>query len=434
VSDGTGFEDLLVGLPGFTVTAVVEDGDELLVGVETPRQAAGCPSCGVIARTKDRLRVVFRDLPAFGRRVRLVWSKRRFSCSEPDCPQKTWTERHAELPERQVLTARAGREVTRLVGEEARSVASLARWLGVAWGTVMRAVRHHGEPLVEDPERVGAVRSLGIDETAFLAANAEHHTSYVTGFVDVDDRVLVDMVEGNRALDVARWLGGRSEEFLAGVQTVACDLHEGYRAGLQPHLGHAVQVADPFHVVAAANRCVDRVRRRVQNETLGHRGRKDDPLYRIRRVLLTGAERLNGRGHDRMALGLRLGDPDDEVLGAWLAKEYVRDVYLTDDPALAAALLERVTAGCLADEVPEIVSLGNTLQHWKKEILAHHATGASNGPTEAMNLLVKKVKRVGHGFKSFRNYRLRVLLHCGGIEWDAHPATTMRGRRPQLVA
>ena len=44
-------------------------------------------------------------------------------------------------------------------------------------------------------------------------------------------------------------------------------------------------------------------------------------------------------------------------------------------------------------------------------------TGASNGPTEAMNLLVKKIKRCGHGFKSFRNYPLRVLLHCGGIKW-----------------
>jgi transposase len=434
VCNGNGFDDLLVGLPGFRVTAVTEEGDELYVGVETPRQAAGCPSCGVVARTKDRLRVVFRDLPCFGRRVRVVWSKRRFSCPEPDCTQKTWTERRAELPERQVLTARAGREVTRLVGEEARSVASLARWLGVAWGTVMRAVRHYGEPLVEDPARVGAVRSLGVDETAFLAANAEHHTRYVTGFVDLDQRVLIDMVEGNRALDVARWLAGCSEEFLAGIETVACDLHEGYRAGLHSHLGHAVQVADPFHVVAAANRCVDKVRRRVQNDILGHRGRKDDPLYAIRRVLLTGAERLNTRGQQRMALGLRLGDPDDEVLGAWLAKEYLRDVYLTDDPATAALLLERVTAGCLADEVGEIVSLGNTLRRWRKEILAHHATGASNGPTEAMNLLVKKVKRVGHGFKSFRNYRLRVLLHCGGIEWDAHPATTMRGRRPQLVA
>jgi Transposase len=68
-----------------------------------------------------------------------------------------------------------------------------------------------------------------------------------------------------------------------------------------------------------ANRCLDQVRRRVQNETLGHRGRKRDPLYRIRKLLLTGNERLDDRGRDRMLLGLRVGDPHDEVLGAWLA-------------------------------------------------------------------------------------------------------------------
>ncbi len=94
----------------------------------------------------------------------------------------------------------------------------------------------------------------------------------------------------------------------------------------------------------------------------------------------------------------------------------------------------RVIAGCLADDVAEIVSLANTLKRWRTQILAHHATGASNGPTEAMNLLVKKIKRCGHGFTSFTNYRLRVLLHCGGIKWKAHPATTMRARSPQLVA
>jgi transposase len=394
----------------------------------------GVPACGVIARTKDRLRVVIFDLPAFGRRVRLVWSKRRFSCPEDDCPQRTWTEHSDELPDRHVLSARAGRECTRAVGQEARSVASLARWLGVAWATVMSAVRHYGSPLVDDPCRVGEVDSLGIDETAFLKANAEHHTSYVTGFVDLERRVLVDMIEGNRAIDVNRWLSRQDRAFLQGIRTVACDLHEGYRAGLHPHLDHARQVADPFHVVAVANRCLDQVRRRVQNEELGHRGRKDDPLYKIRRVLLTGAERLNHRGVDRMALGLRFGDPHDEVLGAWLAKEYVRDVYLTEDPDDAALLLDRVIVGCLSDEVTEIVSLGNTLKRWRTQILAHHATGASNGPTEAMNLLVKKIKRCGHGFKSFSNYRLRVLLHCGGIKWNAHPATTMRGRSPQLVA
>jgi transposase len=434
MGDGTGFDDVLLGLPGFVVTAVTENGDELLIGIETIRAAAGCPVCGVIARTKDRLRVVYRDLPAFDRLVRLVWSKRRFFCPEADCPQRTWTEGCEELPYRHVLTARAGRECTRAVGEEARSVASLARFLGVAWGTVMSAVRHYGTPLVDDPGRVGVVTSLGIDETAFLAANAEHHTSYVTGFVDLEAHVLIDMIEGNRAIDVSRWLSKKDEAFLAAISTVACDLHEGYRSGLHPYLDHAAQVADPFHVIAAANRCLDAVRRRVQNEELGHRGRKDDPLYQIRRVLLTGAERLNERGQNRMDLGLRLGDPNDEVLGAWLAKEYARDVYITEDPAEAAVLLDRLIAGCLADEVAEIVTLGNTLKSWRTEILAHHVTGASNGPTESLNLLVKKVKRCGHGFKNFSNYRLRVLLHCGGIKWKAHPATTMRGRSPQLVA
>ena len=91
-------------------------------------------------------------------------------------------------------------------------------------------------------------------------------------------------------------------------------------------------MADPFHVVRIANRCVDKVRRRVQNETLGHRGRKADPLYRIRKLLLSGYERLDERGHDRVLLGLRHGDPHDELLGAWLAKESVRDIYLTEDP------------------------------------------------------------------------------------------------------
>ena len=82
---------------------------------------------------------------------------------------------------------------------------------------------------------------------------------YVTGLVDLERRVLIDMIEGNRAIDVLRWLSSKDEAFLAGIVTVACDLHEGYRPGLHPHLDHARQVADSFHVVAAANRCVDHV-------------------------------------------------------------------------------------------------------------------------------------------------------------------------------
>lgn len=59
--------------------------------------------------------------------------------------------------------------------------------------------------------------------------------------------------------------------------------------------------------------------------------------------------------------------------------------------------------------------------------------GLSNVPTEAINLLIKKIKRVGHGFRNFDNYRLRLLLHCG-VDWNALRATPIGGRLPRFVA
>ncbi len=66
-------------------------------------------------------------------------------------------------------------------------------------------------------------------------------------------------------------------------------------------------------------------------------------------------------------------------------------------------------------------------------MLAYHATGASNGVTEGINLLIKKITRVGHGFRHFDNYRLRLLLHCG-VEWQTPRTARVRGRQPRLVA
>jgi transposase len=364
-----------------------------------------------------------------------VWRKRRWRCRERLCDAKTWTERCEHVDAQAVITRRAGMEACRQVGELARPVSRVADEFGVCWWTVMNAVIEHGTPLVDDPDRVGAVRQLGVDETSFLKANRAHATVYATGLVDLERPIIIDMVEGNRAADLRRWTANADPGWLAGIEVVATDLAESFRAGLSPHLDHARRVADPFHVVRVANRCVDQVRRRTQNETLGHRGRKTDPLYRIRKLLLAGSERLDETGTDRVLLGLRVGDPRDEVLGAWLAKESVRDIYLADTAADAELLIDKAITGCATDDVPEIRSLGKTLQHWRTEILARHDTGASNGPTEGLNLCVKKVKRCGHGFRRFGHYRLRVLLHTGGITWPNRPRPPrIRTRTPHSDA
>lgn len=431
--DGNGLAEKLLGLDGFRVLEVAETADELTVTVETTATVVGCSRCGIRAESHDRRPVEVRDLACFGRPVRLRVLKRRWRCVEEDCAAKTWTETHPALPSRQVMTHRAGFEAARQVGELARPVSRVADEFGVCWDTVMAAVVAHGTPLVDDPNRVGEVTQLGVDETSFLKANRSHPTIYATGLVDTQAGVLIDMVRGNSAADLREWCADQPAEWLGGIGTVSIDLTDSYRSGLSPHLDHVLRVADPFHVVRVANRCLDKVRRRVQQETLGRRGHKDDPLYRIRKLLLTGDERLDDRGQKRMLLGLRAGDPYDEVAGAWLAKESVRDVYLTDDVADAAVLLDKTIKGCIQDDVTEIQSLGRTLQRWRTEILNHHTTGASNGPTEGLNLVIKKVKRAGHGFRRFDHYRLRCLLHAGGISWPNRPSPPrIRTRRSPL--
>jgi transposase len=137
-------------------------------------------------------------------------------------------------------------------------------------------------------------------------------------------------------------------------------------------------------------------------------------LYRIRKLLLTAAEQLTGRGRARLRAGLAAGDPGGEVAAAWQGKELLRAIYAAVGRSAARAALDRFYRWVDGVGVAELSRLARTVRAWEGEILAWHATqGCSNGPTEAVNLLIKKVKRVGHGFRNVHNYRLRLLLHCG---------------------
>jgi hypothetical protein len=148
---------------------------------------------------------------------------------------------------------------------------------------------------------------------------------------------------------------------------------------------------------------------------------------------LVAHERLTARGWRRLQAGLDTGDPEGEVGAAYLAKEQLREVYTTSSPRQARRHLAAFHAHCAAVEVAELERLAKTVRRWEHEILGWHRTGLSNGPTEAMNLLIKKIKRVGHGFRNTGNYRLRLLLHCG-VEWHTAPVAPIRGRQPRLVA
>ena len=133
--------------------------------------------------------------------------------------------------------------------------------------------------------------------------------------------------------------------------------------------------------------------------------------------------------------GLDAGDTADEQLArTWIAAQDLRLIYQNGDRDRAPAALYRWLSYCAEADIPELTRLARTIDSWRPEFLAYFDTGGvSNGPTEAINLLIKKIKRVGHGFRNFDNYRLRLPLHCG-VDWDTLRATPIRGRLPRSAA
>ena len=94
-------------------------------------------------------------------------------------------------------------------------------------------------------------------------------------------------------------------------------LSGAYRAAFDAALPEAAQAADSFHVVKLANEALDEGRRRVQNQALGHCGRKHDPLYRARKLLVSASERISDNGHTRLRCLLDARDTYGEVRDAW---------------------------------------------------------------------------------------------------------------------
>ena len=111
---------------------------------------------------------------------------------------------------------------------------------------------------------------------------------------------LLDMVEGRSKAVFKAWLAQQDLLWRNELEVVAMDGFTGFETATTEELPDAVAVMDPFHVVRLAGDALDRCRRRVQQDLHGHRGRKDDPLYRARRTLHTGADLLTDKQTARL--------------------------------------------------------------------------------------------------------------------------------------
>jgi transposase len=409
----------LVGLKDVRVLRYERIGPDVELMIEQVLEEVRCPTCGRVAEVKERPVVRYVDLPVYGVPMHLAWKKHRMRCRNERCPTKSWTVGdHRIAAKNCLLTTRAAKWATIQVGT-GRTVSEVAGELDCDWHTVNDAVTTYGEALLEaDRRRLNQTSAIGLDETSFVRLGPYKHTSFATTVADVENHQIIDILPSRDYVEVAGWIAAQPPAWKERIRYGALDMSATYAAVYTVVLPKAAQVVDPFHVIALANRCLDDVRRRVQNEQTGHRGRKDDPLYRARRVLLMGEEKLDDDATARLASLLELGDPNAEVAIAYRVKERLRDFYGIFDPDHARQTLHELQRHCVKRAMPpEVQRLGRTIAKWFDKICNYHLDKVTNGPTESINNLIKRIKRVGFGFRNFKNYRIRALLYAGKPNW-----------------
>ena len=211
------------------------------------------------------------------------------------------------------------------------------------------------------------------------------------------------------------WLEERGEEFRSGIQIATLDPFQGYKNAIDDQLQDATSVLDAFHIVKLAGDALDEVRRRVQQDTTGHRGRTGDPLYQIRLLLCASRHRLTPRQKERLREAFTADEAHTGVEVAYLLTQQVRDVFHQDTPAQGQRLAARLIESLPRCPIPEIARLGRTLRKWKDALGAYFDTGgASNGPTEAINGIIEFGRRISRGCCNPTNYGLCRLLITAG--------------------
>ncbi len=387
-----------------------------------------CRRCGCEGIPRDTVIRRLAHEPLGWRPTTLEVSIRRYRCTGCGHVWRQDTTRAAEA--RAKLSRRGLRWALEGIGCQHRTVARVAEGLGVSWNTANDAVLAEGKRvLIEDPARFEGVAVVGVDEHVWR--HTRRGDKYVTVIIDLTPirdgtgpARLLDMVPGRSKHAFKTWLAEREQGWRDGIEVVAMDGFTGFKTAAAEELPDAAPVLDPFHVVRLAGDALDECRRRVQQDTRGHRGRSGDPLYAARRTLHTGADLLTDRQQQRLT-DLFAAEEHVEVEATWGIYQRMITAYRDPDRARGrqrmTALIEALSAGVPAT-LSEVGRLGRTLKKRALDVLAYFdRPGTSNGPTEAINGRLEHLRGSALGFRNLTNYMARSLLETGGFRPRLHP-------------
>ena len=349
-----------------------------------------CPKCAVKSYSvHDRRWVTVQDAPIRGSGIYLKILKRRFRC--PSC-KKVFTEPVSGI-QKGFKTTHRYRRGLKWACENFIDLKRVQRAYGCSAGLVYKVYYEQLELKLRERKNNPWPSTIGIDEHSFKRGFRQ--TNFATILVDYPNKKIFEIANGKTADGLAAELAdvpGREN-----VKNVVLDMSDPFKKFAKNHFPNAKLIADHFHVVRLLNPAINKARTEITGD------QRSNP---VRKLLLFNGKRLEY--FERRALYQWL-DLHPKIHEIYHFKEALHGLYRCRGYNRAKRALVALLDRMALSELPEIKKLRKTLMKWKNEILNYFKTGITNGRTEGFNNLAKLLQKRAFGFKSFKNYRLRLL-------------------------
>ena len=294
--------------------------------------------------------------------------------------------------------------------QAASNVNRAAELLRLSWNaahTIMeRAVERGMERRGEEP-----IEYVGIDEKSFGKGQ-----NYISLMVDIDRSRVIEVAEDRSAESCDKLWSSLEESQKRGVLAVATDFWQAFRNSIREQVPQAEIVHDHFHISQYLVEAVDLVRRH-ENRELNKLG--DDSLKGTRQLWLYNSEKLdpdeNQRIQQAQKAALKTGR-------AWAIKELFRDFWTYQSATWAEKFFARWYSWAIRCRLKPITDVARMLKKHLRGLLAYFRHRITNAQSEGFNSRVQSIKSAARGFRSFENYRTRILFYCGKLDLLPEPS------------
>jgi transposase len=380
----------LLDMEHMNVKDVENLSDRLILHVEMKRRPAPCPCCGTLTDTIHDYRVQrVKDSPIQGKAVFWQYRKRRYRCT--NCGKRFY-EKNWLLPKWHRLTNRLALQVIQRLSDKV-SRKDLSREFLVSESTVCRWMNlsEYGKP--SDLPKV-----ISIDEFKGNVGGEKFQCILTS---PTEKRVL-DILPNCKERQIYEYLlhfRGR-----ANVEYFVSDMRKEYISMAKNLFPNAKIVIDKFHVDRYCTWALENVRKRIQKGL-----HPDERKYfkRSRTLLLMHKEKLNNGGKEAVIRMLRF---HGDLSKAYLLKEKFYDFMASKNSTEARRHLHDFVIHATVADLPEFEPLLRVLRNWTQYILNAFDCKYTNGFTEGCNNKIKVLKRIAFGYRSFDNFRQRILM------------------------